>query len=107
MRENRPYGSEGGAARKGRPYPYPGTPPREPISDRLLEAMTDNSRSLPRSAGHHSCLDARVMASVAIDVSVGATACARPSTATRSPAVVHLRLSRCDFPPTAPDLNQF
>ena len=24
MRENRPYGSEGGAARKGRPYPYPG-----------------------------------------------------------------------------------
>jgi hypothetical protein len=22
MRENRPYGSEGGAARKGRPYPY-------------------------------------------------------------------------------------
>ncbi len=26
MRENRPYGSEGGAARKGRPYPYPGAP---------------------------------------------------------------------------------
>ena len=24
MRENRPYGSEGGAARKGRLYPYPG-----------------------------------------------------------------------------------
>ncbi len=24
MREIRPYGSEGGAARKGRPYPYPG-----------------------------------------------------------------------------------
>ncbi len=24
MRENRPYGSEGGAARKGRSYPYPG-----------------------------------------------------------------------------------
>jgi hypothetical protein len=23
MRENRPYGSEGGAARKGRLYPYP------------------------------------------------------------------------------------
>ena len=24
MRENRPYGSEGGAARKGHSYPYPG-----------------------------------------------------------------------------------
>ena len=24
MREIRPYGSEGGAARKGCPYPYPG-----------------------------------------------------------------------------------
>ena len=39
MRENRPYGSEGGAARKGRLYPYPGgseleladqAPPLEP-----------------------------------------------------------------------------
>jgi hypothetical protein len=27
MRENRPYGSEGGAARKGRPYPYPEASP--------------------------------------------------------------------------------
>ncbi len=26
MRENRPYGSEGGAARKGRPYPYQDDP---------------------------------------------------------------------------------
>ena len=34
MRENRPYGSEGGAARKGRLYPYPGLGP--PAASRLL-----------------------------------------------------------------------
>ena len=44
MRENRPYGSEGGAARKGRLYPYPGRSELELAETSLLG---DNFTPIP------------------------------------------------------------
>ena len=49
MRENRPYGSEGGAARKGRSYPYPGLGP--PAASRLGCRRAECNSAIPGELG--------------------------------------------------------